>query len=135
MNRRKFLQYLLGGSGILAAGSLFYPLVRFLSPVKQKKETLVEVKRSEIPAGSAREIIVDNVPAIVVNRQKKGFIVLSKVCTHLGCLVNYDRVNGQLICPCHAGIYDLEGNVISGFPPGPLPQIPFRIEGDTLIIG
>jgi len=135
MNRRKFLEYVLGGSGILALGSLLYPLARYFSPVKPKKDTLVEVRRSEIPSGSALEIIVGGIPAVVINRQKKGFIVLSKVCTHLGCLVQYDRVNGQLICPCHAGIYDLEGRVISGFPPKPLPQIPFRIKGDMMIIG
>lgn len=135
MNRRKFLEYVLGGSGMLAFGSLLYPLARYFSPVKPTKDSLVAVKRSEIPPGSAREIVAGDIPAVVINRQKKGFIVLSKVCTHLGCLVKYDRLKGQLICPCHAGIYDLEGNVISGFPPKPLPEIPFRVEGDTLLIG
>ena len=53
-------------------------------------------------------------PAIIIHTKDKGYIALSRVCTHLGCLVNYDQARQIFICPCHNGIYDLEGNVLSG---------------------
>ncbi|MGW8273276.1 MAG: QcrA and Rieske domain-containing protein [Thermodesulfovibrionales bacterium] len=72
---------------------------------------------------------------IVINRTDKGLIAFSKVCTHLGCLVAYDEDSKALICPCHAGTFDLEGNVISGPPPKPLTKLPLKVEGDNIIIG
>jgi cytochrome b6-f complex iron-sulfur subunit len=41
----------------------------------------------------------------------------------------------RFICPCHAGIYDLEGNVLSGPPPKALIKLPVRVEGENIVIG
>lgn len=37
---------------------------------------------------------------------------VSKVCTHMGCIVNLN--NNQLLCPCHGSIFDLDGKVVKG---------------------
>ncbi len=136
MKRRSFLQLSLALLGTTTLASLAYPLFRFLVPPKSvdKPKTLSIAKR-EVPPGEAKEIVFNNVPAIVLNRPGKGFIAVSRVCTHLGCLVQYDRENRNLLCPCHAGVYDLEGNVLSGPPPRPLPKLALRVEGDTIVIG
>jgi Rieske Fe-S protein len=46
--------------------------------------------------------------------------VLSNSCAHLGCpvrwLVNTDGV-GEFLCPCHGGIYDINGGWVGGPPP------------------
>ena len=39
------------------------------------------------------------------------------------------------ICPCHAGEFDLEGNVVSGPPPKPLQQFAVKVQGGNLVIG
>ena len=37
-------------------------------------------------------------------------------CPHLGCRVHYAARENQYICPCHAGIFDADGEGISGPP-------------------
>ncbi len=136
MKRRGFLKLLLALFGSTTLVSFAYPLIRFLAPPEEKaKAKQIGIKKSEIPSGEAKDIIFNNTPIIIINRQDKGFIALSRVCTHLGCLVEYDKAKKRLLCPCHAGTFDLEGNVISGPPPKPLPKIPLGVEGESVVIG
>jgi cytochrome b6-f complex iron-sulfur subunit len=136
MKRRKFLNLLLTIFGLTAAGSFLYPLVRFLAPAGAKAEVKqITLKKSEIPAGTAKDIPINNTPAIIINRPVKGFVALSRVCTHLGCLVEYDKIQNRLICPCHGALFDLEGNVVSGPPPKPLPKFPIKVESESILIG
>jgi cytochrome b6-f complex iron-sulfur subunit len=136
MKRRNFLKALFGLLGTVSVASFAYPLVRFLAPpgisVKDKKVTL---PKHDVPVGASKAIVFRDKPAMIINRPGKGLIALSKVCTHLGCLVEYEKEKNQLLCPCHAGSYDLEGNVLSGPPPRPLDKLPLRIEGDQIVIG
>ncbi len=64
-----------------------------------------------------------------------GFIVLSAVCSHLGCLVNYNKGKKEFQCPCHGGRYDLSGMNIAGPPPAPLTRLPYRIENGMVMVG
>lgn len=136
MKRRSFLKSILSVLGSLTAVSFLYPLVRFLAPPKSEARTKkLILQKGEVPSGASKDIIVNDTPAIIINSPGKGLIALSKVCTHLGCLVEYDRGRNRLLCPCHAGVYDLEGNVVSGPPPKPLPKLPLRVEGENIVIG
>lgn len=122
--------------GSTAFASFVYPLVRFLEPPgSEAKGSKVTIKKGDIPLGSAKDIIIQNTPAIVLNIPEKGFIALSKVCTHLGCLVEYDAAKKRLLCPCHAGIYSLDGNVISGPPPKPLLKYAVKVQGEEIVVG
>ena len=136
MNRRKFLKALLFFLGSTALGSFVYPLVRFLKPPGSEAEDgKTTVKKAEIPVGTAKDIFVNNTPAILINVPDKGLIALSKVCTHLGCLVEYDKLKEILLCPCHAGVFNLAGNVLSGPPPKPLQKFPVKVQGEDIVIG
>jgi cytochrome b6-f complex iron-sulfur subunit len=136
MMRRRFLKIILAVLGFTAFGSLLYPLARFLSSTRgEPKVKQLSFKKTEIPPGEARDIVFKGTPVIVVNRPMGGFVALSRVCTHLGCLVDYDRSKKRLQCPCHAGVYDLDGNVISGLPTRPLPEVALKIKGDDVVIG
>jgi len=43
---------------------------------------------------------------------------INAVCTHLGCVVPWNRAANKYICPCHGSQYDFTGKVIRG--PAPL---------------
>jgi cytochrome b6-f complex iron-sulfur subunit len=136
MKRRSFLKLLTSALGLSALGSFAYPLFRFLLPI----ESAVKVKKiilpkAEIPVNATKDLMIGLTPAIVLNTRDKGFLAFSKVCTHLGCLVKYDKERLLFICPCHAGMFDLEGNVVSGPPPQPLQKFAVKVEGDNLVIG
>lgn len=64
-----------------------------------------------------------------------GLLVLSPVCSHLGCLVAWNDAIGEFDCPCHGGRYDISGNVIGGPPPKPLSRLPYKIENGALFVG
>ena len=136
MKRRKFLKSLLALLGSTTLISFAYPLLRFIAPPgRMSAVKRLSLQKNEIPSGEAREIVLNNTPAIIINRPGKGYIALSKVCTHLGCLVEYNKAKGELICPCHAGVFSLDGKVLSGPPPKPLLEFPLRVEGETILIG
>ncbi len=69
------------------------------------------------------------------SQSDNGFIALSPVCTHLGCLVNWDSINKEFICPCHAGRYDMWGNVLGGPPLKPLKRLPLEIKDNLVYLG
>ncbi len=48
---------------------------------------------------------------IVVRTSDTTFATLSNVCTHQGCLVNFNAALQLLVCPCHGSEFDLTGAV------------------------
>ncbi|HEY4257762.1 MAG TPA: FAD-dependent oxidoreductase, partial [Candidatus Udaeobacter sp.] len=61
---------------------------------------------------------------VAVFRDKNGNICkLSAVCTHLGCLVRWNRAESTWDCPCHGSRFKPTGEVIAGPAEEPLPQI------------
>jgi Rieske Fe-S protein len=58
-----------------------------------------------------------------------GIAVLSVTCTHLGCGVSWSAEKKAFLCPCHGGVYGMDGAVLAGPPPRPLARLPFAIEG------
>jgi menaquinol-cytochrome c reductase iron-sulfur subunit len=70
----------------------------------------------------------------ILTKDGRDFIAMSNVCTHLGCRVRWIADQEKFICPCHNGIFDKEGNVLGGPPPGPLNQYKTKVENDQLFI-
>jgi ubiquinol-cytochrome c reductase iron-sulfur subunit len=69
------------------------------------------------------------------------FAVLVGVCTHLGCIPQFQPVPdpsrdwpGGLFCPCHGSKYDLAGRVFKNVPaPYNLPVPPYHFISDTML--
>lgn len=136
MERRTFLKALTGGLTAAGTVTLGYPLVRLLAPPGEAGALeSFRLPRPEIPAGGAKSVVINNVPVIVIERGKGDFVAFSRICTHLGCLVDFDEEDRSLFCPCHAGRFDLNGNVVAGPPPAPLKALPVRLERDEILIG
>jgi cytochrome b6-f complex iron-sulfur subunit len=62
------------------------------------------------------------------------YVALSSICTHQGCVVNYNSIGKQFSCPCHGGLYDISGKVLSGPPPSPLTQYKVVLSGNVLTV-
>lgn len=41
-------------------------------------------------------------------------VILSRICPHAGCEVDYKEGQAEFECPCHGSKFDMDGNVISG---------------------
>lgn len=61
--------------------------------------------------------------------------VLSSSCAHLGCPVRWVLVEGkgEFLCPCHGGIYDINGGYIGGPPPRGMYRFTYEVREDANI--
>lgn len=71
---------------------------------------------------------------VVIVNTGSDFVAIAQSCTHEGCNVSYSSSNDDLRCPCHGGIFDLNGHVTSGPPPAPLKTYNVTQNGDILTI-
>ena len=58
-----------------------------------------------------------------------------QVCTHLGCIPQYNAEKKEFICACHGGVFDISGRNMAGPPPRPMAIPPFNIDGTKLVLG
>jgi Rieske Fe-S protein len=59
---------------------------------------------------------------------------LDSTCTHLGCRTRVNPEAQVIECPCHGGVYDVQGQVVAGPPPRRLTELPTRIEGGRVLV-
>jgi menaquinol-cytochrome c reductase iron-sulfur subunit len=67
--------------------------------------------------------------------QYNHYVALSSRCMHLGCPVRYVESAERFICPCHGGVYDFRGMVVSGPPVRPLDRFYTRIHNGLVQVG
>lgn len=77
---------------------------------------------------------VDRRVVFLVRSGDGGVRALDSTCTHLGCRTRVNAEALQIECPCHGGVYDLEGRVVAGPPPRPLDELPTRVEGTRILV-
>jgi cytochrome b6-f complex iron-sulfur subunit len=77
---------------------------------------------------------VHNSGVIVACISTGSYVALAETCTHNGCIIDYSAANGNFRCPCHSGIFDTGGNVVSGPPPVPLKKYTVSKSGNILTI-
>lgn len=63
---------------------------------------------------------------------ESGFVVFNGRCTHLGCAYHWQSDLAKFTCPCHSGVYGVDGSVVSGPPPRPLDAMPTRVVAGVL---
>ena len=71
---------------------------------------------------------------IIIINTGAGFIALSNICTHQGCVVSYDSEENKLPCPCHGSVYSTSGSVLQGPADAPLKKYELTQEGYILTI-
>lgn len=70
----------------------------------------------------------------VLTEDGRNYHAMSNICTHLGCRVRWVAERKQFFSPCHNGIFDEHGYVVSGPPPRPLDEYETKIEDGNLYI-
>jgi Rieske Fe-S protein len=67
-------------------------------------------------------------PVAVVRTDTSSYLALSRVCTHLQCIINV--VPGGFSCPCHGSTYNAQGSVTGGPAPSPLARLNVVVSAD-----
>lgn len=122
-------------AGLLGLGGLAARFVQYLYPVVPP-EHIVEVAaglRSAIPLNGG---VVLHLPAAHVALVDAGgeLRAFTAVCTHLGCIVRWEKGMDHLYCACHQGMFDKEGRVVGGPPPRPLERYPVETRDGQVFV-
>jgi glycine/D-amino acid oxidase-like deaminating enzyme/nitrite reductase/ring-hydroxylating ferredoxin subunit len=76
----------------------------------------------DVPRGGGK-VIEKNGQKLAVYRDERGNTTArSAVCTHMGCLVDWNDAERTWDCPCHGSRFKPDGAVIAGPAEAPLPE-------------
>jgi cytochrome b6-f complex iron-sulfur subunit len=89
---------------------------------------------SSIAVGDARFVRHGSEPVYVVRVSDAEVVAFSAICTHMRCVLKWSRERGGFLCPCHDGVFDRNGNVVSGPPKKPLRQFPTEVRADEIVV-
>ena len=150
MSRRSFSSLAIWTIGGLISAGLGIPAIAYLiGPALQRTDT-----QNWIRLGSAAKVEI-GIPTLfktkiqrqagwIVNEEElsvyirtddgRNFQAMSNICTHLGCRIRWIADREEFFCPCHNGVFDKNGNVVSGPPPRPLDRFETKIEADQLFM-
>ena len=133
--RRDFLGIAVGGSAAAFAVAVGYPVARFIQPAARAASGPTVVgKLEDFPAGTAKTVLINEQPVLVIRTADGEFRAFSALCTHLQCVVGYSVERNRIECPCHQGVYSIEGQNISGPPPRPLEELPVSLNEGAVIV-
>ena len=144
-DRREFIKKALYGVfALLGLGFLFAGL-RVLAPSGRQDRELVWfrlVPEDEVPRSGVKksELVYtlsgkERKARVFIVSSSGKLAVLSAVCSHLGCLVNYRKESKEFVCPCHGGKYNIDGRNIEGPPPAPLTAYPVEVKNGMVMVG
>lgn len=135
-DRREFLLNLgVVGGLIIAGGGVLHNALRFILPairplryIKLRATTLDRLATTEAvefaPLGQR----------VIVLRRDDEVRAFSGTCTHLGCQIKWEADKNRFFCPCHLGVFDENGQVVSGPPPRPLDSFEVDIVGNNVFV-
>jgi len=135
--RRNIIFWIFGGGFIGSLISFLYPVIRFLNPPAVSEASVNEVadgKVQDLTPNTGKIIKFGTQPVLLIRLAQSEWRAFSAVCTHLGCIVQYDGARRIIWCACHNGQYDLNGKVIAGPPPAPLTEYTVHLRGDQIVV-
>lgn len=136
-SRRHFLDVLLGATFLGWLVSIAYPIIRYLKPLPQTGATgPTRLTRDEASKLEQNKFVIVPVSGqrVIVLQGGDQLHAFSAKCTHEGCTVTYLPGQSVIWCPCHDGRFDLNGRVLSGPPPRPLPPYAANRQPDGAIV-
>lgn len=137
LNRRRFLDALLGTGFASTVIAVVYPVWRYLIPPQSGEpatQSVVAAQAAQVKANSGVVFKFGSKPGLLVRAPDGTLHAYNAVCTHLECTVQYKSDTSQIWCACHNGMYDLEGNVVSGPPPRPLERLAVNLRGEDVVV-
>ena len=134
---RRSVNVVLGGGILGLLGSVFYPIARFVIPPERSEATqssVVAAKADDLAPNQGKVFRFGNRPGLLVRLANGEYRAFSAVCSHLQCTVQYRSDLSQIWCACHNGMFNLNGEVLSGPPPAPLETYQVAVREDEIVV-
>jgi nitrite reductase/ring-hydroxylating ferredoxin subunit len=127
-----------GGTAALGAAAA-WPLAAYVgSPPSAPLPDYVVIPPADyqLEPGESRFVAYGPIPALLLRPPETGaeLRVFVGICTHLDCNVGYSREQNCILCACHEGSFDVDGNVLSPPPTVPLRTFHTAHRGADLVI-
>ncbi len=152
ITRRGFLATAVWAIGGLISAGLGIPAIAYLIGPALRSQALEEwialgsttkvelgtptLFRARVQRQTGWIVNEEELSVYVLTENGQEFTAMSNICTHLGCRVRWIADREQFYCPCHNGVFDKDGGVVSGPPPRPLDRFETRVEnGQIFILG
>lgn len=146
--RRTVLGWLVAAINLVVGAVVVGPVLGFIgSPVmrRSKSNWVPILDDAELGPGQTRETsyilrvrdgfaVVDRKYSVFLKRSGEDVVAFDPTCTHLGCRVTWVEGKERYLCPCHGGVFDADGNVVSGPPPKPLITYSVKVEDGKIWI-
>lgn len=131
-SRRGFVNWFLGSAMAALAGAVIYPIARFVSPPRIPEASMNQVDAGTVDdpelAEKGYKIVRFGARPVILLRVADGeYRAFSATCTHLDCIVEYQKKERRIFCNCHGGEYDLNGRNVAGPPPRPLERYEVKV--------
>jgi cytochrome b6-f complex iron-sulfur subunit len=120
--------------------SVLYPVLRYLKPLPRPGSTgPTRLTRDEVAKLEKSHFVIVPVSGkrvLVLQNAAQQLLALDAKCTHEGCTVQYMPAESVIWCACHNARFDVDGRVLSGPPPRPLPKyaVERQEDGGILIV-
>ena len=165
--RRDFLLHTTVAVGAVGTAMMVWPLIDTMNPAADTLSlSTTEFSTSGIQEGQRIVVVWRGSPVFVAHRtaaeidearkvnvtelrdpqkdedrvQKPEFLIVSGVCTHLGCIPLGSKTTdprgefGGWFCPCHGSQYDTSGRIRKGPAPENLHVVPYKFTNDTTVL-
>ncbi|GIV02638.1 MAG: ubiquinol-cytochrome c reductase iron-sulfur subunit [Armatimonadetes bacterium] len=146
--RRKLLGWLVSVINAVVAIVVLAPTAKLISApliTRRRRGQWVPALPDDLQMGETREATIElevkdgyrtttRRYVVYVHRNRNGLLCFDPSCTHLGCRVRFQDEKQRYFCPCHGGVFDSEGKVVSGPPPKPLVQHPVKSDGGQIYV-
>ncbi len=100
------------------------PLERF--PQGEVTQGFVEIRREDWAETLRTKMVY------VWHQPSGELVVYSRSCTDLSCPVTWEPGSACFYCPCHGGIFSMEGEVMAGPPSRPLYRYIHRVVDEVI---
>jgi len=147
--RRNFMKAAIAGIGGLIGAALGLPAIPYImGPALQKESDnwlqLGSVSKVELNIPTLFKKTIETQTGWINTEEKisvyeltsngQDYVVMSNVCTHLGCRVRWIPEKDGFFCPCHNGVFSKDGTVVAGPPPRPLDRFESKVEDGVIFI-
>lgn len=149
LGRRNFMKVAIAGIGGVIGAAFGLPAIPYIMgpALQQESDTWIQlgsISKVElnIPTLFKKTIETqtgwinteEEISVYVLTSNGQDYVVMSNVCTHLGCRVRWIPEKDGFFCPCHNGVFSKDGNVVAGPPPRPLDRFESKVEDGVIFI-
>lgn len=150
ITRKQFMSLVTGAITALIGLGLGIPAIAYIiGPALKKEESqdwirlgstskvelgLPTLFKTKIQRQTGWIVNEKEISVYVLSENGREFVAMSNICTHLGCRIRWIADREEFFCPCHNGVFDKDGQIVSGPVPRPLDRFDTKVEDGQLFI-